>query len=128
MKAGEQLARTTVTDRPGVRAQLIAATGLRRVVPNGSRITVVIQAPKQLAGPLARHSRHGTATVLVDGRPVARIALLLAQRLPAVSPITLAARFLTRGTTIFVLVMLLLVLGGTLAARRRRTPSAPARA
>ena len=40
--------------------------------------------------------RLGTAVVLVDGRPVARIPLVLAQALPAVSSLTIAAQFMTR--------------------------------
>lgn len=127
-RAGTVLAQPTVQDRPGQRARLIAATGLSRVIPRGSRLALRVQAPQQLAGPLGRNSRQGTVVALLDGRPVARIPLLLAQALPAVSPLTLAARFLTRGSTLFALVLLLAATLGVVGFWRRREREIPLKA
>ncbi len=126
--AGTVLARPTVRDRPGAHALLIAAAGLRRVIPRSSRLTLLVQAPRQIAGPLPRLHRQGTVVVLLDGRPVARIPLLLAHALPAVSPLTLAARFLTRGTTLFALVLLLGAALSLAAFRRLRDRGIPLKA
>ncbi len=57
----------------------------RGVVPRSTRIRLRVHAPQQLAGPIAQGAREGTVVVLADGRPIARIPLLLAHALPAVS-------------------------------------------
>jgi hypothetical protein len=63
----------------------------------------------------------GTATVLVDGRPAARVPLILAKALPEVSPLSIAAGFIFRPLTLLVIVLLA---GGGLAlafhVRQRR--------
>ena len=75
LRAGQVLARPSVRYRPGEHAVLVAAAGLTRVVARRARVQVRVQAPSQLTGPLRRHARLGSAVVLVDGRPVARIPL-----------------------------------------------------
>jgi len=116
--AGAVLARPAVADRPGVRAAVIAGLSVRQVVRLATRLHVRVRLPHQLTGPLTRHAVVGTAFVVADGRRVGSVPLLLARALPAVSPLTLAARFVTRTST---LVAFVLLLGGaaTLFARRR---------
>jgi hypothetical protein len=75
--------------------------------------------PRQLTGPLKRHAVVGTLIVLDGTRIVGRVPLLLARTLPAVSPVAIAARFLTRTSTLLLLVLLLLG-GGAVFARHRR--------
>jgi D-alanyl-D-alanine carboxypeptidase (penicillin-binding protein 5/6) len=115
---GMVLARPTVKDRPGFHAKVIAGASLTRVLAKGTVVHTRVQLPRQLAGPLRRHAVVGTVIVLAGGKTVARIPLLLAQRLPAVSPLALAARFITRP---FTLLIVLLLLGSAigLAIRRR---------
>jgi D-alanyl-D-alanine carboxypeptidase (penicillin-binding protein 5/6) len=108
---GAVLVRPKVRDRPGVHAAVIAAGTLTRVVGATTRLTLRVDVPHQLAGPLKRHAVVGDVVVLAHGRPIARTKLLLARALPAVSPLTLAARFITRP---FTLVMLALLLGAVL--------------
>jgi D-alanyl-D-alanine carboxypeptidase (penicillin-binding protein 5/6) len=122
--AGSVLARTTVRDQPGQRAAVIAARTFTDVVPWSARVTVRIEVPRQLAGPLPRHAVVGTALVLLDGRTLTRVPILLARRLPAVSPLTLAARFITRPFTLVVLVLLLCAAVGLTVRRRIRTRGA----
>jgi D-alanyl-D-alanine carboxypeptidase (penicillin-binding protein 5/6) len=110
--AGQVIARPTVKDRPGVRAEVIAASGVVKIVPRSPGLHWEVQVPKQLAGPMKRHAVVGQLTVLQGNRIVARVRLLLAQRLPAVSPLTKAARFLTRP---FTLVLLVVLLGAAIA-------------
>jgi serine-type D-Ala-D-Ala carboxypeptidase (penicillin-binding protein 5/6) len=109
LRAGTVLARPAVRDRPGVRAELIAARSFARVVPATAALSLRVAAPRELAGPQRRHAVIGSVAVLINGRPVARIPLLLAAALPAVSPLTLAAHFLTRLSTLLVLVPLAVV-------------------
>ncbi len=118
VRQGELLARPTIKDRSGARADVIAQSTFKRVLPRRARVTVRLKVPSQLSGPLPWHSVVGTALVLADGRTIARIPLLLAHRLPAISPLTLAAHFITRTSTLLLLVVLLAAT--VLAARRRR--------
>ena len=116
--AGDVLARPTVRDRPGFRAQVIAASGFSRVLANGTRVAVRVVVPHQLTGPLKRHAVVGYALVYAGSRAIDRIELLLAHRLAAVSVLTIAARFITRPFTLL-LVLALLGLAATLIVRRR---------
>jgi serine-type D-Ala-D-Ala carboxypeptidase (penicillin-binding protein 5/6) len=121
VRAGQVLARPTVRYRSGTRAELVAATGIERVVPRGARVTLQIQAPKQLSGPQRARSRHGQVVVLVNGRPVSHAALVLARALPSVSPLTVAAKTFIGPTTLFLLAVL--VVCAVLVRRRRRKRS-----
>jgi D-alanyl-D-alanine carboxypeptidase (penicillin-binding protein 5/6) len=123
VRAGEVLARRPVSDS-STRAVLIADASFRRAVSRSQRVTVTVKAPRQLAGPLPRHAIVGQATVRVGGRAVARIPLVLARALPAVSALTQAGRFLTRTSTLVWLVLIVLV---GLAGLWRRKPRALAR-
>src|SRR5205085_3715602 len=116
---GQVLARPTVKDRPGKHAVVIAGKTFTRILPRGERVRVTVQVPHQLAGPLAWHAVVGVVIVRAGGRTLARIPLLLAQRLPAVSALTLAAHFITRTSTLVILAVIcgLMI---TVAARRRR--------
>jgi D-alanyl-D-alanine carboxypeptidase (penicillin-binding protein 5/6) len=120
VKTGQVLAAPTVSDQPGKHAALIAATSVMHVVPRAARVRILVQAPHQLSGPMPQDARLGTATVLVAGRPVARVPLVLAHALAAVSSLTIARRFITRP------LMLLLIFGlgvgaaVAFAVRRRR--------
>lgn len=128
VRAGEVVARPEVADRPGFHAEVIAGRSFSRVIPRAVRLRTRVQLPRQLAGPLARYARVGTLTVLERGRTVAHLPLLLARRLAAVSPVAIAARFLTRTSTLLAAVILL---GGAVAFVQRRrgqraAPSEPA--
>jgi D-alanyl-D-alanine carboxypeptidase (penicillin-binding protein 5/6) len=120
VRAGAVLARPTVHDRTGVRASLIAGSGFTRVLPRRSTVRIRIEAPHQLSGPLPRHLDVGTAVVLVDGRPAARIPLLLAAALPAVSGLTVAANFITKPLMLVVIALAIGALAALVTTRRRR--------
>jgi D-alanyl-D-alanine carboxypeptidase (penicillin-binding protein 5/6) len=104
--AGEVLARPTVRDRPGAHAVVIAANSFSGVLARSARVSLSVHVPRQLAGPLKRHVVVGSVTVFAGRRVIARVPLLLARALPAVSPLTLAAHFLTRGSTLVLLIVL----------------------
>jgi serine-type D-Ala-D-Ala carboxypeptidase (penicillin-binding protein 5/6) len=115
---GEVLARPTVKDSPGKHAVVVAGQSFKQVLARGSRVKLVVKVPHQLAGPLAARTVVGTVTLFAAGRPLARIPLLLARRLPAVSPLTIAAHFVTRTSTL-VLLALVCILAISVTARRR---------
>jgi serine-type D-Ala-D-Ala carboxypeptidase (penicillin-binding protein 5/6) len=121
LRAGQVLARPTIQYRSGAHAVLQTATAVTRVIPRGGLVSVRVFAPHQLTGPLPRHAVLGTATVLVDGRPVIRVPLVLAKALPEVSPLTIAVGFIFRPLTLLVII---LPVGGGLAlafhVRQRR--------
>jgi D-alanyl-D-alanine carboxypeptidase (penicillin-binding protein 5/6) len=120
VRHGQLIATRPVKDQPDRRAKLIAATSVTDVVSRHSHIRLRLELPRQLKGPLGRHAVVGRLVVLEDGRPIARVPLLLAHSLPAVSPITLAARFLTRPITLVLLVALLAAFFGLITAVRWR--------
>jgi D-alanyl-D-alanine carboxypeptidase (penicillin-binding protein 5/6) len=125
---GQTVARPTVADRPGFHAQVIAARSFRLVIPRSDHLHTRLKLPHQLTGPLSRHAVVGSLTVLDGTKVVGRMSVLLAHRLPAVSPVTIAARFLAQTSTLLLLVALLG--GGLVLARYRRgqrvTRSTPA--
>jgi D-alanyl-D-alanine carboxypeptidase (penicillin-binding protein 5/6) len=120
LRAGQVLARPTVKDRPGVRVAVIAERGFSQVLPLSEPVHLRLAIPAQLAGPLARHAVVGQVAVLAGRRTLTRIPVLLTRALPAVSPLTLAARFLTRGTTLLLLLALVGVVVGVAGVWRVR--------
>jgi D-alanyl-D-alanine carboxypeptidase (penicillin-binding protein 5/6) len=103
VKAGTVVARPSVRDRPGYHVAVIAGATFIRVLPHSARVRIRLELPLQLTGPLARHAVVGHLQVLTDGRVVATVPVLLAHHLAAVSKPTSAARFLTRTSTLLVL-------------------------
>ncbi len=121
--AGRVLARSAVRDRPGFKRRRDCRGDLHaRPRPPCSRAGSV-QMPAQLVGPLRRHAQVGTAVVLADGRPIARVPLLLARALPAVSGLTIAARFITKPLMLVIIAAVLAALVARVVARRRRSRS-----
>jgi D-alanyl-D-alanine carboxypeptidase (penicillin-binding protein 5/6) len=119
------LARLPVHDRPGLHAALVTETGFTRVVPRRAHIKLGVWAPPQLAGPLPAHKVLGTAVVWEDGRPIARIPLLLAQALPAPSAPAITTSFISNALMVAALVLVLLALAlAFLVWRRRRARAA----
>jgi D-alanyl-D-alanine carboxypeptidase (penicillin-binding protein 5/6) len=123
--AGEILARTTVRDSPGKHAIVRAAHGFTRILARSARVRIRVQVPRQLVGPLPGQSVVGTAVVLVDGRSAARIPLVLGRALPAVSGVTIAARFITRPLMLLVIVVTLLLAMTVVGLGRRRRRQRP---
>jgi D-alanyl-D-alanine carboxypeptidase (penicillin-binding protein 5/6) len=122
--AGAVLARPTVRYRSGAHAPLIASSSFMRVLPRRTHIEVRVQAPRQLTGPLRRHVQVGTAVVLANGRPIARIPLVLAHALPAVSGLTIAAQFISKPLMLLIVAAVLGALFALVLMRRRRSRAA----
>lgn len=118
VRLGQVFARPSVADQPHLKPRLIARGAFTRVLPRSERVTLKVKAPRQLNGPLRRGTREGTVLVVAGGHVLARVPLVLDRRVPAVSPLTLAARFITRPFTL-VLLAALLGMASFVAVRRR---------
>ena len=121
VRAGEVVARPSVRDQPGRHAIVLTARSFSTLIARKARVSVEVEVPAQLAGPLRAHTVVGTALVRADRRTLARVPLLLAHALPAVSPLTIAARFVMRPFTLVPLVLLLAAAAGLMVRRRART-------
>ena len=120
VRAGTVLARPTVRDQPGVHPQVLAGRTFTTVVSRSTKLSTRVVVSPQLTGPLPPHAVVGHVLVLANGRPIATIPLLLAARLAAVSPLTLVGRFLTRPSTLVVLVALVAAAIALALLRRER--------
>jgi serine-type D-Ala-D-Ala carboxypeptidase (penicillin-binding protein 5/6) len=121
VRKGQVMAQPAVTDQPGLHPVVTAAAGYTRILPRSAHVRVHVALPRRLTGPLPAQSVVGTATVTDGRRVLARIPLVLAHRVPALSGLTRVARFVTRPLTLVVIAA-----GGGVAAvllrnvRRRR--------
>jgi D-alanyl-D-alanine carboxypeptidase (penicillin-binding protein 5/6) len=125
IRAGEIMARPTIKDSPGKHAVVRASRGFTRILARSARVRIRVQVPGQLVGPLPGQSVVGTAVVLVGGRPAARVPLVLGRALPAVSGLTIAARFITKPLMLLVIVVTLLLATAVVGLGRRRRRQRP---
>jgi hypothetical protein len=77
-----------------------------------------VNAPNELEGPLAAGARVGSVTVLVDGRPVRRVALVTAAEVPGAGPLRVLVSDL--GVPLTVLIAVLIAVAAILAILRVR--------
>jgi serine-type D-Ala-D-Ala carboxypeptidase (penicillin-binding protein 5/6) len=75
------LARADVKYRDDT-ARLVPRRPVVLTVRDGQRLRREVNAPDELEGPIAAGERVGSVTVLVDGRPVRRVALVTASDVP----------------------------------------------
>jgi len=100
-------------------ARLAPARDLRLLVRRGQKVTTRIDAPDQIEGELSAGTPVGRLTVLRDGRPVRRLAVVTAERVPGAGPLRAAIDGLGWVVGLLLLV-LMLGTGAALAARRAR--------
>jgi len=126
VRAGQLFARPAVSGRPGVHARLIAASSYTSVFSRRGRITLHVNAPARLTGPLPRDAVVGSVAVRADHRVVARIPLLLAAQLPKVRPKTSLESVVVLSVTLSgLLVAAGAALGLTMFWRRWHRDNAP---
>jgi len=99
-------------------AGLVPRRGVVLTVRNGQRLRRRVNAPDELEGTLAAGVRVGSVTVLVDGRPVRRVALVTAAEVPGAGPLRVLVSDL--GVPLIVLIALLIVVAAILAILRVR--------
>jgi D-alanyl-D-alanine carboxypeptidase (penicillin-binding protein 5/6) len=122
IQAGEELATPSIRYSGGelpLRAGRTVAVGLRR----GQKLKIEVEAPSRVEGPIRRGAVRGHATVLVDGRPAATVALKAGRAIPEASAFDRARAFLADNLLPIALAGFVILIGGLLLYRRptRRT-------
>jgi D-alanyl-D-alanine carboxypeptidase (penicillin-binding protein 5/6) len=113
LDADRPLARADVEYRDG-HAPLVPERAATVLVRDGERLRRRVRAPAEVEGPLPAGRRVGSVTVLVDGQPVRRIALVTARDVPGAGtmrvlvsalgvPLTLLAALAILGAAAFAL-------------------------
>ncbi len=120
VSAGEPVRGPAIRYRPGARAAVVAATTFRSMFARGTVLRVRVLERPRLTGPLPRGTRVGTLIVLADGRPVARVALLLARALPRINPPGVSLAGLAAPITLVSGGLLLLAVAGLARFGRQR--------
>jgi serine-type D-Ala-D-Ala carboxypeptidase (penicillin-binding protein 5/6) len=99
-------------------ARLVPRRAVVLTVRDGQRLRRRVNAPDELEGPLDAGKRVGSVTVLVDGRPVRRVALVTATEVPGAG--TLRVVLSTLGVPLTVLIVLAILLAALLTLFRLR--------
>jgi D-alanyl-D-alanine carboxypeptidase (penicillin-binding protein 5/6) len=117
IRAGQDLAEPSIRYSGGelpLRAAETVAVGLRR----GQRLRVDVRAPAEVPGPIERGAVLGRATVSVDGREAASVALRAGRAIPAASAFDRARAFLDNHLLAIAIALFVILIGGVLLYRR----------
>jgi D-alanyl-D-alanine carboxypeptidase (penicillin-binding protein 5/6) len=114
---GRALARAAVEHRDET-ARLVPRRSVVVTVRDGQRLRRRVHAPDKLKGPLAAGERVGSVTVLVDGRPVRRVALVTAAPVPGAGTVRVLLSAL--GVPLTLVIALAILLAAILAMLRYR--------
>ena len=120
VRSGQVVASPSVRDRPGVHVPVVAAHGFTSVLARRSQVRVRVQVPRQLTGPLPPRRSSGRRPWSTVDACWRGSRSCLSSRLPAVSGLTLAARFVTRPLTLLVLIIAATTAVGGLRLRTKR--------
>jgi serine-type D-Ala-D-Ala carboxypeptidase (penicillin-binding protein 5/6) len=115
--SGRALASTDIEYRDE-KARLVPRRDVFLTIRDGQQLRRRVNAPDQLEGPLAAGERVGSVTVLVDGRPVRRVALVTAAEVPAAGTLRVVVSEL--GVPLTVLIVLGTLVAAILAILRLR--------
>jgi serine-type D-Ala-D-Ala carboxypeptidase (penicillin-binding protein 5/6) len=114
---GRTLARADVKYRDET-TPLAARRAVVVTVRDGQHLARRVHAPDELDGPVAKGSRVGSVSALVDGRPLRRVALVTARDVPAAG--TLRVLLSVVGVPLTVLIVLAILVAAALAILRLR--------
>jgi len=125
--AGQDLADPSIHYSGGelpLRAARAVAVGLHR----GQRLSVEVTAPDRVEGPIRRGAPLGHASVFVDGRHAATVALRAGRSIPKASSFDRARGFVDDHLIPIALALFVILIGGAMlyrrtALRKRRTGS-----
>jgi D-alanyl-D-alanine carboxypeptidase (penicillin-binding protein 5/6) len=107
VRAHQVLRSVSVTDQDGAKAQLVAGRSLSAVARRDERLEVrVLNAPKEVEGPLAAGTRVGTVQVLRRGAVVGTTGLVTARDVPKASIPQRIRAWLARSGTVLLLALL----------------------
>jgi D-alanyl-D-alanine carboxypeptidase (penicillin-binding protein 5/6) len=121
LDARRPLARADIEYRDE-RAALVPRRSAVVLVRDGERIRRRVRAPDEVEGPLAAGERVGSVTVLIDGAPVRRIALVTADEVPGAGTLRILTSVVGVPLTLLAAVAILiaaLVAVARIRARRR---------
>ena len=114
---GRALARAGVEHRDETE-RLVPRRGVVLTVRDGQHLRRRLDAPDELDGPLEAGERVGSVTVLVDGRPVRRVALVTATAVPGAG--TLRVLLSDLGVPLTLLIGLAILVAAVLTVLRLR--------
>jgi D-alanyl-D-alanine carboxypeptidase (penicillin-binding protein 5/6) len=117
VRAGRDLADPSIRYSGGalpLRAGETVAVGLRR----GQRLSVEVQAPAEVEGPIRHGAVLGRATVFVDGRRAASVPLRAGRAIPAASAFDRVRAFLDSHLIAIAIGIFVILIGGVLLYRR----------
>jgi D-alanyl-D-alanine carboxypeptidase (penicillin-binding protein 5/6) len=99
-------------------ARLVPGRPVVITVRDGQRLRRRVTAPDEVEGPLSKGERVGTVTVLLDGEPVRRVALVTASEVPGAG--TLRVILSELGVPLTLLIALGILVAAILAMLRVR--------
>jgi D-alanyl-D-alanine carboxypeptidase (penicillin-binding protein 5/6) len=117
VQAGQDLADPAIRYSGGelpLRAARRIAVGLRR----GQRLSLDVDAPAAVEGPIRRGAALGTATVFVDGRRAAAVPLRAGRSIPGAGALDRARAFFDDHPIPIAIAMFVILMGGVLLYRR----------
>jgi len=117
VRAGRALAEPSIRYSGGtlpLRAGRTVAVGLRP----GQRLSVAVRAPGEVEGPVRRDADLGVATVSVDGRRTATVALQAGRAVPEASALDRARSFTEENLVWFALLLSAILVSGAFLLRR----------
>ena len=94
-------------------ARLVARRGAVLTIRDGVRLRRRVNAPDEVEGPLAAGARVGTVTVLLDGRPARRVALVTAEEVPEAGTLRVLLSWL--GVPLTLILVLAILVAAVLA-------------
>jgi len=100
------------------KARLVPRRDVSLTIRAGTRLRRRVNAPEELEGPVAAGERVGSVTVLVDGRPVRRVALVTADDVPGAG--TLRVLLSVLGVPLTLLIAVGILVAAVLAILRVR--------
>ncbi len=99
-------------------ARLVPRRAVVLTVRDGQRLRRRVKAPDELEGPLEAGKRVGSVTVVVDGRPVRRVALVTATDVPGAGTVRVVLSVL--GVPLTLLIVLAILIAAVLTLLRLR--------
>jgi D-alanyl-D-alanine carboxypeptidase (penicillin-binding protein 5/6) len=88
-------------------ARLVARRGAVLIIRDGERVRRTVKAPDEIEGPVEAGVRVGTVTVLLDGKPARRVALVTAEEVPAAGTLRVVLSWLGVPLTLILVVAIL---------------------
>jgi serine-type D-Ala-D-Ala carboxypeptidase (penicillin-binding protein 5/6) len=88
-------------------ARLVPRRGAVLTIRDGQRVRRRTNAPDEVKGPLEAGARVGTVTVLLDGKPVRRVALVTAEKVPGAGTLRVVLSWLGAPLSLLLLVAIL---------------------